>query len=58
MPAPKKYSDERRESAVRMVNETKTDNPGLAHQRACHQTGDRAEPRRRGVLVRRRTQVS
>ena len=40
MPAPRKYSDELRERAVRMVNETKKDNPGLAHKRACHQVGD------------------
>ena len=40
MPAPRKYSDELRERAVRMVNETLKDNPGLAHKRACHQVGD------------------
>ena len=40
MPAPRKYSDELRERAVRMVNETMKDNPGLAHKRACHQVGD------------------
>ena len=40
MPAPRKYSDELRERAVRMVNETMKDNPGLAHKRACHQVGE------------------
>lgn len=40
MPAPRKYSDELRERAVRMVNETMKDHPGLAHKRACHQVGD------------------
>mgnify|MGYP006357338647 CR=1 FL=1 len=40
MPAPRKYSDELRERAVRMVNETMKDSPGLAHKRACHQVGD------------------
>ena len=40
MPAPRKYSDELRERAVRMVNETLKDNPGLAHKRACHQVGE------------------
>ena len=40
MPAPRKYSDELRERAVRMVSETMKDNPGLAHKRACHQVGD------------------
>ena len=40
MPAPRKYSDELRERAVRMVEETMKDNPGLAHKRACTQVGD------------------
>ena len=40
MPAPRKYSDELRERAVRMVNETIKDNPGLAHKRACTQVGE------------------
>ena len=40
MPAPRKYSDELRERAVRTVNETLKDNRGLAHKRACHQVGD------------------
>jgi len=40
MPAPRKYSDELRERAVRMVNETMKDSPGLAHKRACHQVGE------------------
>ncbi len=41
MPAPRKYSDELRERAVRMVEETLKENPGLAHKRACSQVGDR-----------------
>lgn len=40
MPAPRKYSDELRERAVRMVNETLKDNPAMAHKRACHQVGE------------------
>ena len=40
MPAPRKYSDELRERAVRMVEETLKENPGLAHKRACTQVGD------------------
>ena len=40
MPAPRKYSDELRERAVRMVNETIKDNPGMAHKRACTQVGE------------------
>ena len=40
MPAPRKYSDELRERAVRMVNETLKDTPRLAHKRACHQVGE------------------
>jgi transposase len=40
MPAPRKYSDELRERAVRMVEETMKENPGLAHKRACHQVGE------------------
>jgi transposase len=40
MPAPRKYSDELRERAVRMVEETVKENPGLAHKRACTQVGD------------------
>ncbi|MFC8504747.1 transposase [Pedococcus sp. NPDC057267] len=40
MPAPRKYSDELRERAVRMVNETLKDNPGMAHKRACQQVGE------------------
>jgi transposase len=40
MPAPRKYSDELRERAVRMVEETVKENPGLAHKRACTQVGE------------------
>ena len=40
MPAPRKYSHELRERAVRMVEETIKDNPGVAHKRACHQVGE------------------
>ena len=40
MPAPRKYSDELRERAVRMVIETLKDNPAMAHKRACHQVGE------------------
>jgi transposase len=40
MPAPRKYSDELRERAVRMVEETLKESPGLAHKRACTQVGD------------------
>lgn len=40
MPAPRKYSNELRERAVRMVNETLKDNPGLAHKRACQRVGE------------------
>lgn len=40
MPAPRKYTDELRERAIRMVRETLNDNPGLAHKRACQQVGD------------------
>ena len=40
MPAPRKYSDELRERAVRMVEETLRESPGLAHKRACAQVGD------------------
>ena len=40
MPAPRKYSDELRERAVRMVEATLKENPGLAHKRACSQVGD------------------
>ena len=41
MPAPRKYSDELRERAVRMVEETLKESPGLAHKRACTQIGER-----------------
>ena len=40
MPAPRKYTEELRERAIRMVRETLNDNPGLAHKRACQQVGD------------------
>ena len=40
MPAPRKYNDELRERAVRLVTETLKDNPGLAHKRACLQVGE------------------
>ena len=40
MPAPRKYTDELRERAIRMVTETLKENPGLAHKRACQQVGD------------------
>ena len=40
MPAPRKYSDELRERAIRMVEETLRESPGLAHKRACTQVGD------------------
>ena len=40
MPAPRKYSDELRERAVRMVEATLKENPGLAHKRACSLVGD------------------
>jgi transposase len=40
MPAPRKYNDELRERAVRLVAETLKDNPGLAQKRACHQVGE------------------
>ncbi len=41
MPAPRKYSDELRERAVRMVEESLKENPGLAHKRACSQVGEK-----------------
>jgi transposase len=40
MPAPRTHSDELRERAVRMVEETSKQSPGLAHKRACTQVGD------------------
>lgn len=40
MPAPRKYSDELRERAVRMVEQALKEQPGLAHKRACTQVGD------------------
>ena len=40
MPAPSKYSDELRERAVRMVEETLKESPGLSHKRVCTQVGD------------------
>ncbi|WP_416046586.1 transposase [Propioniciclava soli] len=41
MPAPRKYSDELRERAVRMVEEALREDPRLAHKRACSQVGER-----------------
>lgn len=40
MPAPRKYSDELRERAIRMVNETLKENPGMPVTRACNQVGE------------------
>lgn len=40
MPAPRKYSDELRERAVRMVEEALKEDPGLAHKRACSRVGE------------------
>src|SRR4051812_33444417 len=40
MPAPRKYSDELRGRAVRMVEQTVNENPGMAHKRACTQVGE------------------
>jgi transposase len=40
MPAPRKYSDELRERAVRMVEETLKEDPGMAHKRACARVGE------------------
>ena len=40
MPAPRKYSDELRERAIRAVNETIRENPGLPVKRACAQVGE------------------
>jgi transposase len=40
MPSPRKYTDEMRERAVRMVEEALQESPGLAHKRACQQVGD------------------
>lgn len=40
MPAPRKYNDELRERAVRTVNETIRENPGMAVKRACNQVGE------------------
>lgn len=40
MPAPRKYNDELRERAVRMVEQAIEESPGLAHKRACQQVGD------------------
>lgn len=40
MPAPRKYSDELRERAVRMVEQAIKETPGLAHKRACQQVGE------------------
>ena len=40
MPAPRKYSDELRERAIRTVNETIRENPGMPVKRACNQVGE------------------
>ena len=40
MPTPRKYSDEMRERAVGMVEQTLKENLGLANQRACRDLGD------------------
>ena len=40
MPAPRKYNDELRERAVRTVNETIRENPGMPVKRACNQVGE------------------
>ncbi|AKT50927.1 transposase [Arsenicicoccus sp. oral taxon 190] len=40
MPAPRKYSDELRERAIRTVNETIRENPGMPVKRACSQVGE------------------
>lgn len=40
MPAPRKYSDELRERAIRAVNETIRESPGLPVKRACNQVGE------------------
>ncbi|MFK5646114.1 transposase [Ornithinimicrobium sp. LYQ121] len=40
MPAPRKYSEELRERAVRTVNETIRENPGMPVKRACNQVGE------------------
>ncbi|MGB3258685.1 MAG: transposase [Ornithinimicrobium sp.] len=40
MPAPRKYSDELRERAIRTVSETIKENPGMPVTRACRQVGE------------------
>lgn len=40
MPAPRKYSDELRERAIRTVNEMIRENPGMPVKRACNQVGE------------------
>ena len=40
MPAPRKYTDELRERAVRMVEESLKESPGLAHNSACQWVGE------------------
>ena len=40
MPAPRKYNDELRERAVRMVEQALKEDPTLAHKRACTRVGE------------------
>src|SRR5690625_166172 len=40
MPAPRKYPDELRERAVRLVRDRVADEPGLAVSRACRLVGE------------------
>ncbi|MGB7819377.1 MAG: transposase [Ornithinibacter sp.] len=40
MPAPRKYDDELRARAVRLVEQLLKENPGMAHKRACHDVGE------------------
>lgn len=40
MPAPKKYPDELRERAIRLVRDRVTDEPGLPVSRACRLVGE------------------
>ena len=50
MPAPRKYSDELRERAIRTVNETIRESPGMPVKRACHQVGEQL--RRANAILR------
>ena len=40
MPAPRKYTDELRERAVRMLEESLKESPWLAYKRACQRVGE------------------